>query len=189
MTGLHSVAETDLGMMMMKVIDFESTIINAEEYTEGSSGSPRFRVEAYNGGKMDIKGYDLPIIVKTDGVKMESQVKVLMQHDSERVIGHMENMSFENGRISGTAVLSMGNKDDMQRMHAASKEGFQHKLSVGLMPVEMMELGDGDVIDANGSQAMGPAFYVTESNLREISFVTFPADSYVCRCCQRKTNK
>ena len=136
---------------------------------------PSFKGMAYSGDPMVVGGWYEPVVVALDGIKnLSGRVPMLRDHDPNLLAGYATNI------IAGASGLEVQGKfvtgEEGSKVVQAAKDGFTWGLSIGAVPVEMKYVKEGETVEANGRTHEGPVTLVSKSRLREISFVTIPAD-------------
>lgn len=135
----------------------------------------RFHLDAYNGGELRLDLFDGPTYIDLDGVTFAKNVVLMVDHNPERTVGHVESIKIDGGKIVAEGVISRGNGDAFDVTYSA-ENGFPWQCSVGGPLLDFMELAAGEVIEVNGNLVTGPAWIVTKLEIREISFVALGAD-------------
>ena len=145
------------------------------EAEESTDKPKRFSMTAYTGGPMHV-GYGAPVIVDLAGVSANESLPILLDHDTDRIVGHADNVAIEERTIKLSGVIS-GVGDAATEVLATAKNGFPWRASIGATPDKMEFVGEDVATTVNGKTHKGPLYVARRSTLREVSFVAIPADS------------
>ena len=107
-----------------------------------AAGKKRFEILGYNGGAMRLPGYYYPVVVELKGVRTVNRTPLLRSHNSERIVGHVENVLVTANGIRFQGVIS-GVCPDTDEVLAASQNGFPWQASIGAMPERMERVLEG----------------------------------------------
>ena len=131
-----------------------------------------FSIEAYTGSEISRPWGKLVLAV--DGIQSKREMPILLNHDVSRIVGHSTWTAKDSSfRVSG--VFS-GSTDAAQEVKSLAKEGFPWQASIGVKPLQVVDLAVGKTMIVNGRQVSGPAEVWTESEVLETSFVPLGAD-------------
>ena len=160
-------------------LSFYAPVPRIEAMDGATPDSPkvhRFKMVAYTGGKMDLRGWPIPVVVDLAGLKVPTKPRpVLKDHSLAMVVGHTESIMaigkelHVNGLISGAGAAT-------QEIVQSSLNGFPWQASIGADPVKIERVSAGAKAQANGMDFDGPVAIVRKSVLEEISFVALGAD-------------
>lgn len=143
---------------------------------DGTPSLPRFNMVAYTGGAMRLAEWKYPVVVDLAGLAIPSQNRpIRVGHNSDRLVGHTNAITHEDGRLVASGVLSIPGPDT-ERVVAGSRNGFPWQASIGARVDQFEIVKDGQVATANGREFTGPTVVVRKSTLGEISFVDLGAD-------------
>lgn len=147
------------------------------EASEGESDKiPRFRMTAYTGGVMNVKGFNSPVVIDLAGVNVKSQkLPILFQHDAKRGIGHTTEITVSGNTLTAAGIISRSNEFSFDVVKSG-KRGFPWQASVGGQVLRTRSLNAGQSEIINGRNVKGPVTVVSKFNLYEISFVEMGAD-------------
>jgi len=145
-----------------------------QEGQPATGGLPTFKIRAYDGSAMRVQEFFWPVIVELKGAKARKTVKVLRQHDIDRVVGHATKTTIDATGIAVEGIVS-GTGEDAQEIVATSKNEFPWEASIGcsIDRSEFLEAGKTDTV--NGRAIIGPMHIVRRSTIGEVSFVTIGA--------------
>lgn len=143
---------------------------------DGDSTKPaRFSMVAYTGAAMRV-GWGNPVVVDISGIKAGSEkLPVLRQHDSERIVGHVDTVEISQQRLKVSGIMS-GADEESNKVIAAARKGFPWQASIGAVPEKTEHIDAGQTVKVNGRNFTGPITVVRAATLREISFVSLGAD-------------
>lgn len=147
---------------------------------EGDGGANRkMRIEAYNGGLMDV-GWGKPVGVELSGLswREDGAVPVLCLHDAyslDAICGQATKVSHDGRSLTIEADL-MPVSESAKKVLALAKAGFRFQASVGVTPTETALVGRGETATLNGEEVEGPCYVVAAGVLNEVSVVPLGAD-------------
>ena len=145
---------------------------------EGDEEStPTFSMVAYTGGKMNIDGFQHPVVVALTGLDIPSQnIPIRLDHKSAQGIGHTTSIRIENNELVAEGLISR-DTDWARDVANSGTKGFPWKASIGGPIHEVEFIPHGTQIEVNGQAFEGPMYLVHEMTLKEISFVDNAADT------------
>ncbi len=159
-------------------LNFEAQIdIQAQSGEDGDKeGLPKFKMKAYTGGKMTPMGFYHPVIVSLKGVRVpRKKIPARLDHDASKGVGHTESVTIDTNGISAEGVISRDTawaKDVAQ----SGKNGFPWQVSIGASIDKVTFIPEKESAIVNGKNYTGPFYLISESTLKEISFVDCGAD-------------
>ena len=68
------------------------------EAADGSQGR-RFRIDAYSGGTLTVKGFELPIVCDLAGMTADANVIANLDHDPLKRVGHVDAVDNNGQRL------------------------------------------------------------------------------------------
>jgi len=151
--------------------------IDVQAASQDGKKLPRFSMLAYTGGKMDLVGFEDPVVVDLAGIGIEKQrIPIRLDHSAGKGVGHTERIAVENNTLTAEGIVS---RDTSWARDVAKSgvNGFPGQASIGASIEETEFVAQGSAVTVNGSTFAGPVFVVRESILKEISFVDLGADS------------
>lgn len=157
----------------MKPIQFSAPID-----LRAAAGKPRrFRIEAYNGGPLQVAGFPLPVIVDLRGIDTSTPVPILVDHQAtvEATLGQTDTIQNTGrnltlaGPVTGVSAMS-------RQVLAQSAAGHQWQASIGAMVLESEDIAAGQKVNVNGQTFVGPVIVARQSVLRETSVLPIGAD-------------
>jgi len=136
---------------------------------------PRFSMIAYTGGPIEVWGWDDPVVFDLRGLRWE-RVIVQYAHSHWAGVGHAERVWVEGSTLHAEGLISRATQEAREIVESA-KRGFPWQASVGVVPLEVVRLHQGQQANVNGKEITGPCYIVQQGELIEISFVELPADA------------
>ena len=148
--------------------------ITAGESIEGKPAGPaKFVSTFYTGGKLDIAGWDLPVVVDLAAL---SQAKVLvanLDHDQTKRVGNFAVANDGKSLVaSGTATAKTAAAAEVIDSALA---GYQWQSSLEVNPRKVTEVKAGKTVTINGQEHEGPLYQVA-GTLKGFGFVSHGAD-------------
>jgi hypothetical protein len=147
----------------------------AASMAEGQT--PRFEIEAYNGGTLRVAGFKLPVIVDLASAKfVEHQLPILFAHDGSTPVGHAENRVNDGKSIKLAGLLSVPSARTNEII-AAHKSGYRWQASIGARDFKSQAIGEGQSVNVNGRRFVGPVIVARGATIYETSILPIGADS------------
>lgn len=128
---------------------------------------PQFTIKAYTGGELHLPQYPYPVIVDLSGVKPDSQIKLLRDHKTEKVVGHGI-AKVTASEIEVTGVASVVNEHSKEVVDGA-RNGFAWQASIGGEMGRVQFLRAGKTAVVNGRTFTGPKIIARTFDLHETS--------------------
>lgn len=160
--------------------DTSNVSVNSDSSASEEERIPTFWANAYNGGPVEVEGWDYPIVVDLAGMKFVRQdLPVRLEHNANRGVGHTTQIVVENAdtrpwlSISGVISRKTTYANDVIE---SSKRGFPWSVSIGAIILSTKKIAKGESVEVNGQVHVGPLFVGQQSLLRELSFVDLGAD-------------
>lgn len=144
---------------------------------EASNGAkPKVVGVAYSGGKMNLPGWQHPVVVDLAGMEIPESVPLLTNHENktDSRIG-LISAAVRNNALEITGEIVSDSKDAADII-AQGKAGADWQLSIGA-DVKECELVKGSR-EVNGQEVEGPFYHIKKSTLREVSVVAVGADAH-----------
>ncbi|MCL2119431.1 MAG: Mu-like prophage major head subunit gpT family protein [Planctomycetaceae bacterium] len=149
---------------------------SGDEEGEGEL-TPTFSMTAYTGGKMNIEGFQHPVVVDLTGLDIPSQnIPIRLDHKSSQGIGHTTSIRIEDHELVADGLISR-DTNCAHDVASSGTKGFPWKASIGGPIHEVEFIPAGMHVEVNGRQFEGPVYVVREMTLKEISFVDNAADT------------
>ncbi len=152
----------------------ESTAMEVE--ITAADGGVRVQGVAYNGGKMDIYGWDYPLAIDLKGLQIPTNVPLLADHRNETTT----RIGVVKATVSGSALKISGNilsgNDQAKDIASQLQAGGHWQLSVGVDVNAKTLVRSSDSATVNGQNLEGPFYHITAGVLREVSVVAVGSD-------------
>jgi len=151
----------------------EDALEVSEPQAEGKK--PRFRMRVNSGIPMS-HPYFQTLGVALDGIEWQSKhIPALLDHDTSRRVGYTTKLYVdeEEGLIAEGVLLS---NEDAAQLRQDSQDGFPWQASCYLAASNVTQLADGEKLDVNGHEVVGPAAIFNEASLREVTFCALGQD-------------
>jgi hypothetical protein len=144
------------------------------EAPQGTDTKRRFNMVAYTGAAMEA-GMLGKVVIDLNGLNANGERKpILRQHDHDRIAGYSDTI-VKGNKLTMAGTLSA--KTDAGREVAdLADEGFPWQASVGIDIQKMERVKAGDTVTVNGAEFAGPGIVISQSLLKESSFVPLGAD-------------
>lgn len=146
-----------------------------------AAGAPRrFSIAAYNGGTLPVNGFELPVIVDLQGLRIppDGVIPLLIDHEisTEATLGQTDSIvnDGESLAISGPVT---GISHRAQNVLAMFDGGHSWQASIGLLVTQQEMIAAGQSVAVNGQTFVGPVIVARESVLRETSVLPMGADA------------
>lgn len=143
------------------------------------SGKPRrFKIEAYDGGKLPVKGFDMPVVVDLSGLQIPESIPILIDHvqSVDTTLGSTDSI-INDGRTLVEAGSVTGNSPMALRVIAQHDSGHQWQASIKCIVDEdtLEVVASGRTVDVNGQTIPGPCYVARNSILKETSVLPIGA--------------
>jgi len=136
---------------------------------------PRFTMVAYTGAPIEVYGWDDPVVFDLQGLQW-TKVPIKYAHADWAGVGHAERVWVEGSTLYAEGLISRATQAAREVVESA-KRGFPWAASVGVVPLEVVRLHQGQQANVNGKEITGPCYIVQQGELIEISFVEIGADA------------
>lgn len=147
--------------------------ITAGEADGEKKGPAKFTSTFYTGGKLDLAGWDMPVVVDLAAM---SEAKVLvanLDHDQTKRVGNFAVANDGKSLVAnGTATAKTAARDEVVESALA---GYQWQSSLEVNPKQITEVKAGKKVTVNGQEQEGP-FYQVAGTLKGFGFVSHGAD-------------
>ncbi len=140
-----------------------------------SPKQPTFKIKAYNGGAMQVRGFYRPVAIDLRNIQANSQVPILLDHDPTQIVGQSSEVTVNAAGVTLSGIVT-GEDEPSQKVIMHAKNGFVWAASVGVSIAKLEQVGEGVVVKVNGRSLTGPLFVVRAGRLDEVSFVAIGAD-------------
>jgi hypothetical protein len=105
-------------------------------------GPPKFDVVAYTGGALQVGGWDLPVVIDLEGLKVSRNVVANLDHEGRQRVGHVTEHAKTESELKLSGVFSAATPFRAEVVDSAAS-GFQWEASVEVMPDEVEEPSTG----------------------------------------------
>jgi hypothetical protein len=147
--------------------------ITAGEAEGEKKGPAKFTSTFYTGGKLDISGWDLPIVVDLSEMTTAKVLVANLDHDSTKRVGNFAVANDGKSLVaSGTATAKTAARDEVVESAIA---GYQWQSSLEVNPKKVTEVKAKKKVTVNGQEHEGP-LYVVAGTLKGFGFVSHGAD-------------
>lgn len=135
----------------------------------------RFSVVAYTGKPMDIRGYELPVVVDLAGLTFRNQVQANLDHDSTQRVGQVDSIDNDGRRLVLSGLLNAATpfRDEVI---ASSKDGYKWAASIEAKPTKIETIKANQKATVNGQSIEGPVYVTRKAVLSGFAFVAEGAD-------------
>jgi hypothetical protein len=143
---------------------------------EGDGASaPTFDVVAYNGGALDLMGWDRPVVIDLAGLTFSRSVVANLDHVSSQRVGHVTETAKADGKVNLAGVFSAATPFRDEVVNSA-KAGFTWEASIEVQPQKLVEVEAGKTVKVNGQEFSGPLYVTRKGLLSGFAFVSHGAD-------------
>lgn len=142
-------------------------------------GKPKFKLIANTGIPMQgvVPGYYDPVIIDMAGASFDKpNTPVIMDHDTDKRVGHAVKQSIKNNRIVAEGIVS-SLSESAKSFVDDSKEGYPFQVSVGADIKATEYIPEGESAQVNGKTWKGPLIIARATVIREFSITVLGADS------------
>lgn len=148
--------------------------ITAGEGEGEKKGPARFTATFYTGGKLNIEGWDMPVVVDLAGLKPGNVLVANLDHDRTKRVGNFAVANDGKSLVAnGTATARTAARDEVVE---SAIDGYQWQSSLEVNPHEVEELKAGKKAEVNGQTVEGPAYITRTGTLKGFAFVSHGAD-------------
>lgn len=168
-------------MSKIPTLTFVADVTSAQIKAAEGDGPAKMILNGYNGGLLRLNGFDTPLVVDLSTVvdSPGGAPRMLMEHDYDKPLGHLEDIENTGTSLNATGVLSFPG-ENRDKVIASSKDNFLWKVSVGMEPSsagEIVRLKKGATATINDRTINGPALIAKSFSLEEMSLVMRAADA------------
>ena len=139
-------------------------------------GKESFSMLAYSGKIVKGKSFWGDLAVDISGIEFNGKrYPILEQHDLDKKIGvSNKKPTIENGVFF--EKINLLNNPIAQEFKSNLDDEFPYQASLGIHPVAIEELSDGETAEVNGYKMKGPGTIIRKSRFKEASVCVFGAD-------------
>jgi hypothetical protein len=136
-------------------------------------GPAKFSSTFYTGGKLDISGWDMPVVVDLAALKEAKVLVANLDHDQSKRVGNFTVANDGKTLVAnGTATAKTAARDEVIE---SALDGYQWQSSLEVNPSKVTEVKAGKSVTVNGQEHEGPV-YVVAGTLKGFGFVSHGAD-------------
>lgn len=159
----------------MKDIVCDAADVEILAAADDSGGPSKFNVVAYTGGAMNIRDWDLPVVIDLDGLSFGRSLVANLDHDSTKRVGHVTSKTIEGGKLILGGVASAATESRREVIESAA-ESFTWQASVEVTPTRVEQIAKGKTVEVNGQSFNGPLYVTRAGTLKGFAFVSHGAD-------------
>ncbi len=141
---------------------------------EADGGPATFETTFYTGGKLEIEGWDLPVVVDLAGLKTGNVLVANLDHDRTKRVG---NFAVDNDGqklvARGKATAKTAARDEVV---GSALEGYQWQSSLEVQPSKIETVKANATVTINGQTFTGPMYVTRTGTLKGFAFVSHGAD-------------
>ena len=138
---------------------------------------PKFSIEAYNGGKLSLKGIPLPVIVDLGGMEYADSIVANLDHDDKRRVGHVTEKSNDGRKLTLDGIVSAATSDATEVVQSAARDfPWQASIEAKILG-SLEEIKAGKPVRVNGQDFHGPVYVARKTQLFGVALLTRGADS------------
>lgn len=140
----------------------------------GNNKTADFEITGYTG--QVVRRWYGRLAVSVEGIRAKAKLPIFKKHDQDLVVGYSKKTWKDNGKFMLSGVFSKITEAATE-VKGLADEGFPWQASIGVEPLEIVSIKDGEKLEVNGKTLKGPAEVWTKSQVFETSFVSFGADT------------
>jgi hypothetical protein len=132
----------------------------------------KFDIVAYDGGKLNLGNFDLPVVVDIATTDFSGDVPLLIDHqtDTDSTLGQVVSVEAGGGDIQIQGIIT-GESVKAKKVLEQADNKHRFHASIGVRDGQVREVGPGQTITANGKVQTGPLYLVSHGRLNEVSVV------------------
>lgn len=155
-------------------------VIRAALNIQADEGSQRkFNILAYSGGKLNVPGFPLPVVIDLAGLDVRAGLPILIDHENavETTLGQVSE-AINDGRQLVLRGAVTGVSSTVQAVLSMAARGHQWEASIGAVSEsqDRVLVDAGQVATVNGQEIPGPFILARRALLRETSVLPMGAD-------------
>lgn len=149
-------------------------VVAGESNDSGKPGPAKFSSTFYTGGKLEINGWDLPVIIDLAGLSNGKVLVANLDHESTKRVGNFDVVNDGKSLVAnGTASAATPFRDEVVQ---SAIDGYQWQSSLEVVPKKVEQLKAGKSLEINGQMQSGPAYVTRAGVLKGFAFVSHGAD-------------
>lgn len=133
-----------------------------------------FEIMAYTGAEID--RWWGRLVIDLSGIRAEQKMPIFRHHIPTEIVGWSTESRTSDGGFAVRGVFS-ASTEASEETRALAAEGFPWQASIGVWPLRVHTLADGQTREVNGREVAGPMEIWLESEVKEVSFVPLGADA------------
>jgi len=137
--------------------------------------NPKFNVVAYTGGALNLRGWDMPVVVDLAGMSYSNTLIANLDHDQSRRVGHVTAIDKSESQLMLAGELS-ASTEARREVLESSVNGFPFQASIEASSDVVTEVAAGKKVKVNGQEFTGPLYVAAKSTLSGFGFVSHGAD-------------
>lgn len=145
------------------------------------SGKPRrFKIEAYNGGKLHVDGFDLPVVVDLQGLHAAESVAIVLNHEppnTETTVGSTDVIANDGKSLSLAGPITGDHRPRIKAAIDQFDKGQKWQASIGALVTDQQEIAAGQRVTVNGQTFEGPLIVARRAELKHTGILPSGADS------------
>ncbi|MEW6520775.1 MAG: hypothetical protein AB1461_15320 [Thermodesulfobacteriota bacterium] len=115
------------------------------------------------------------LVVAIDGIRAKQKMPIFRDHRRDEIVGY-STKAWSDSCFWVAGIFSKVT-ETAKEVKALAEENYPWQASIGVKPLNVVELERGKSMNVNNRQISGPAEVWTESEVYETSFVSLGADS------------
>lgn len=131
---------------------------------------------AYNGGKIKVAAYQIPVVVDLAGMEFAPKIVANLDHDKTKRVGHVTEHVNDGKtlKLGGFCSAATPSRDEVLN---SADDGFPWPLSIEAQPLEAMtRIEAGKSVTVNGQTLAGPFLLAHKTKLYGVAFLSHGAD-------------
>jgi hypothetical protein len=143
--------------------------------SEGDKKSPAtFEATFYTGGKLEIAGWDEPVVVDLSGLVNGNVLVANLDHKSNQRVGNFSVTNDGKSLVAnGKATAATAARDEVVNSAA---DGYEWQASLEVAPKNIESVKSGETVKVNGQEFTGPLYVTRSGTLKGFAFVSHGAD-------------
>lgn len=140
-----------------------------------AKGNPTFNVVAYTGGALNLRGWDLPVVVDLAGMSFSNTLIANLDHDQTKRVGHVTGTQKTESQLVLSGEMSAATESRREVVESAAGK-FPFQASIEASSDVVTEVTAGTKVKVNGQEFTGPLYVASKSTLSGFGFVSHGAD-------------
>ncbi len=144
------------------------------------AGKPRrFKIEAYNGGKLHVDGFDLPVVVDLQGLTAAESIAIVLNHEppnTETTVGSTDIIANDGKSLSLSGPITGDHRPRIKAVIDQFDKGQKWQASIGALVTHQQEIAAGQRVTVNGQTFDGPIIVARRAELKHTGILPSGAD-------------